>query len=99
MLEMLKSLLRTETFPPALIKFIQSNIEGNPFYLEETINSLIESKTLIFEKPNWVLSKPISESEDITYDSWGNFCKIDRLGNETKQILQEASVIGRVFLY
>jgi len=99
MLDMLESLLKTETIPPDLIKFIQNNIEGNPFYLEEVINSLIESDTLICEKENWVVSKTISKSEVPPTIHGVISARIDRLGNETKKILQEASVIGRTFLY
>ena len=44
---MLASLLKTETIPPDLKHWVQSKAEGNPFYLEELVNSLIESDTLI----------------------------------------------------
>jgi len=50
---MLASLLKTENIPPDLKRWLNSKAEGNPFYLEELINSLIESETLIADNGNW----------------------------------------------
>jgi class 3 adenylate cyclase/tetratricopeptide (TPR) repeat protein len=97
--DMLESLLKTETIPSDLRRFIQQKAEGNPFYLEELINSLIESETLIRDNGNWRVTKPITES-DISSTIHGLISgRLDRLEKETKRILQEASVIGRAFLY
>ena len=96
---MLKSLLDTETIPPDLKRWINSKAEGNPFYLEELINSLIESETLISDNGNWNIARPISES-DIPSSLYGLINgRLDRLEKQTKRILQKASVIGRDFLY
>ena len=46
---MVESLLKTEAIPSDLRRFIQTRVEGNPFYLEEVVNALIESETLIRE--------------------------------------------------
>jgi class 3 adenylate cyclase/tetratricopeptide (TPR) repeat protein len=97
--DMLESLLKTESIPSELKRFVQQKTEGNPFYLEEFINSLIESETLIRDNGNWRITKPITESE-ISSTIHGLISgRLDRLEKETKRILQEASVIGRAFLY
>jgi class 3 adenylate cyclase/tetratricopeptide (TPR) repeat protein len=97
--EMMESLLKTQTIPPELRRFIQEKVEGNPFYLEEVVNSLIESGTLIRDNGNWRLSRRIDES-DISPTVQGVIsARLDRLEKEMKRILQEASVIGRAFLY
>jgi class 3 adenylate cyclase len=97
--DMLESLLKTESIPSELKRFVQQKTEGNPFYLEEFINSLIESGTLIRDNGNWKITKPIIESE-ISSTIHGLISgRLDRLEKETKRILQEASVIGRAFLY
>ena len=44
---MVESLLKTEAVPDELKRFIRDKVEGNPFYLEEVINSLLETATLI----------------------------------------------------
>ena len=96
---MLASLLKSESIPTDLKRWVNNKAEGNPFYLEELINSLIESETLIAENNGWKLTRPLSES-DIPSSLHGLITgRLDRLEKQTKRILQEASVIGRDFLY
>jgi class 3 adenylate cyclase/tetratricopeptide (TPR) repeat protein len=96
---MLESLLKTESLPSDLKRFVNDRAEGNPFYLEELINSLIEFGTLIRDNGSWKIERPITQS-DISSTIHGLISgRLDRLDKETKRILQEASVIGRAFLY
>jgi class 3 adenylate cyclase/tetratricopeptide (TPR) repeat protein len=97
--DMLESLLKTESLPADLKRFVHAKAEGNPFYLEELINTLIESETLIRDNGSWKIRRTITES-DISPTIHGLISgRLDRLEKETKRILQEASVIGRAFLY
>jgi len=96
---MLGSLLKTDTIPSDLKRWVQSKAEGNPFYLEELVNSLIETDTLTRDNGSWKLTRSITES-DIPSSLHGLISgRLDRLEKQTKRILQEASVIGRDFLY
>lgn len=93
--------LRSEysLFPPDLLQFVQSKAEGNPFYLEELVNSLIESEVLVRREDGWQISRAIT-ALDISSSIHGVVSgRLDRLENETKRLLQEASVLGRVFLH
>ncbi len=96
---MVESLLRTRTIPDALQSFIQKKVEGNPFFLEEIVNSLIETKTLICEDGEWRVAGDISKENTSSTIHGVIASRLDRLEKETKRILQEASVIGRAFLY
>jgi tetratricopeptide (TPR) repeat protein len=97
--DMMESLLKSRTLPSDLTRFIQQKVEGNPFYLEEVMNSLIESGALTRDNGAWKLTRPLGES-DIPPTVQGVIsARIDRLEREMKRILQEASVIGRTFLY
>jgi len=96
---MVESLLKAKDLPPELRKFIQARVEGNPFYLEETINTLIESETLIKEDGLWKLTRSLFEANIPSTIQGIISARLDRLERETKKILQEASVIGRAFLY
>jgi class 3 adenylate cyclase/tetratricopeptide (TPR) repeat protein len=97
--DMLASLLKTEGIPSDLKHLVQTKTEGNPFYLEELVNSLIESEALVRENGNWKITRPLNETE-ISSSIHGLISgRLDRLEKETKRILQEASVIGRAFLY
>ena len=96
---MLESLLSAERIPSDLKRFVQAKAEGNPFYLEELINFLIESEALVRDNGSWKITKAIAES-DISPTIHGLISgRLDRLEKDTKRILQEASVIGRAFLY
>ena len=96
---MLESLLKTESIPTDLKRWVNNKAEGNPFYLEELINSLVESETLTADNGNWKLTRSLTES-DIPSSLHGLINgRLDRLEKQTKRILQEASVIGRDFLY
>jgi class 3 adenylate cyclase/tetratricopeptide (TPR) repeat protein len=97
--DMLESLLKTKRIPSELRQLVQTKAEGNPFYLEELVNSLIESETLIRKNGDWKITRHLAES-DISSSIHGLISgRLDRLEKETKRILQEASVIGRTFLY
>jgi class 3 adenylate cyclase/tetratricopeptide (TPR) repeat protein len=97
--EMMESLLKTKNIPPELKQFIQGKAEGNPFYLEEVINSLVESEALIRANGDWRFVRPISESDIPLTINGAISARVDRLEEELKRVLQEASVIGRAFLY
>ena len=96
---MLGSLLKTEKLPLKLKSLVRDKTGGNPFYLEELINSFVESEILVSEDTNWKLRKSITCSEISTTIHSVIAARIDRLEAEMKRILQEASVIGRYFYY
>jgi class 3 adenylate cyclase len=88
--DMLESLLETENIPADLKRLVQSKAEGNPFYLEELINTLIESETLMRENGTWKLTRSVTEF-DISSSLHGLIAgRLDRLEKKTKRILQEA---------
>jgi class 3 adenylate cyclase/tetratricopeptide (TPR) repeat protein len=102
---MVQSLLKTKQIPNDLETFIEKKTQGNPFYLEEIINSLIESNVLIKnneqleDHSKWELLRKITES-DISSSIHGVIAaRVDRLEADSRRILQEASVIGRSFYY
>ena len=97
--DMIENLLNTDNVPSELHRFVQEKVEGNPFYLEEVANSLIESKALVCSSGRWNVTRPITEL-DISSTIHGVIAaRLERLEKETKRILQEASVIGRTFFY
>ena len=96
---MVKSLLKTNQIPSSLKSFILEKVEGNPFFLEEIINSLIETEVLIRCNGSWELKRPVTE-KDIPGTVHGIItARLDRLDGKTRHILQEASVIGRAFSF
>ena len=96
---MLGSLLKSDIFPQDLKRFVREKAGGNPFYLEEIINSLVESEILVAEDATWGLQESISDAEISSTIHGVISARIDRLEAEMKRILQEASVIGRSFYF
>jgi class 3 adenylate cyclase/tetratricopeptide (TPR) repeat protein len=98
-LQMVRSLLNTEIIPRDLQYFFQDRVQGNPFYLEEVVNGLVDSGALVRDGDAWKLTKDISVAE-ISSTIYGVIgARLDRLEKEAKHVLQEASVIGRSFLF
>jgi len=96
---MLESLLKAKDIPRDLWRYAQEHVGGNPFYLEEVINALIEGKALIRSNGTWRIDQPISQINLPSTIQGIIAARVDHLEGELKRILQEASVIGRSFLY
>jgi class 3 adenylate cyclase/tetratricopeptide (TPR) repeat protein len=68
---------------------------GNPFFIEESIRTLVETGALTGERGNYRLSRPIQAIEIPATVQVILAARIDRLPPEDKQLLQTASVIGK----
>ena len=86
-----------EGLPQTLREQILNKVEGNPYFVEEMIRSLIETKQIVPEKGHWrMANKGVSLSLPGTLNGVLS-ARIDRLPEDSKQLLQMASVIGRSF--
>jgi class 3 adenylate cyclase/tetratricopeptide (TPR) repeat protein len=68
---------------------------GNPFFIEESIRTLVETQALIGERGAYRLTRPIQAIEVPATVQVILAARIDRLPAENKQLLQTASVIGK----
>lgn len=68
--------------------------EGNPFFLEESVRSLVETHVLTGEPGAYRLAKPIQNIRVPTTVHTVLAARIDRLPSEAKRLLQAAAVIG-----
>ncbi len=97
--EMLEQLLALPTLPEALRTLISSRAEGNPFFVEELLRSLIERGALVRGEGGWAVT-PLLHTLKVPDTLQGVLmARLDRLPVETKWLAQQASVIGRVFTY
>jgi class 3 adenylate cyclase/tetratricopeptide (TPR) repeat protein len=76
--------------PPLLIE----RTEGNPFFLEESVRTLVETKVLIGERGAYRLATALPSIQVPTTVQAILAARIDRLPAEEKRLLQTASVIG-----
>ena len=96
---MVRELLSVEKLPPKLMALISRKAEGNPFFVEEIIRALIERGALQREGGTWVTT-PLMETITVPDTLQGLImARIDRLPDETRDVVQHAAVIGRTFLY
>jgi DNA-binding NtrC family response regulator/tetratricopeptide (TPR) repeat protein len=82
-LEVLRSVLETETVPDAAVQAVLARGEGNPFFLEELARALDENPVLGTTGP-----VPITIQEVL-------LSRIARLPAEDQRVLQTAAIIGR----
>jgi class 3 adenylate cyclase/tetratricopeptide (TPR) repeat protein len=68
---------------------------GNPFFIEESIRTLVETGALAGERGAYRLTRPIQAIEVPATVQVILAARIDRLSAEDKRLLQTASVIGK----
>ena len=96
---LVRELLGGDYLPESLAAEIFAKAEGNPFFLEEVLRSLIEGGKLVAEGGKWTVA-PMSGALSVPDTLQGVLLsRLDRLSEELRQLIQKASVIGRVFLY
>ena len=69
--------------------------EGNPFFLEESVRSLVEAGVLAGERGNYRLQAPLASIQVPGRVQSVLAARIDRLQPEDKRLLQTAAVIGK----
>lgn len=98
-IELVRHLLKVTEIPESLIKIIEEKSDGNPLYVEEIIKALIDSQKIQKDPSSnsWMFHDEMDGVEIPTTLQGLIASRIDRLQDETKQVLQYASVIGREF--
>lgn len=98
---LIAALLNVSNLPPALRQLILRKTDGNPYFVEEIVRSLVDQGivrrsegTLEWDASRDVDSVKIPDSLHALL-----MARIDRLDQETKATLQMASVIGRSFYF
>ncbi|HEX2697887.1 MAG TPA: adenylate/guanylate cyclase domain-containing protein, partial [Anaerolineales bacterium] len=94
---LLTNLLGIQELPREVHQAIMDKAEGNPFFVEEIIRSLIETKQIVRANSHWEIAAEIKDISLPNTLTGVLGARIDRLPDQTKHILQIASVIGRSF--
>src|SRR5262249_32679223 len=69
--------------------------EGNPFFLEESVRTLVETGALAGERGAYHLAEPIGHTQVPATVQAVLAARIDRLAPEDKRLLQAAAVVGK----
>jgi class 3 adenylate cyclase/tetratricopeptide (TPR) repeat protein len=89
---MLELMLDARSIPARTVQFLYEVTGGNPFYLEEMVNYLLDQGVDLGRPPegrSW---------DDLPATLHGLIgSRLDSIGAQSRRILQEASIIGRIF--
>lgn len=99
--ELVGALLKIDDLPEELHETIVRKTEGNPYFIEEVVRSLIEQGVVEHVGERLHFNPAFHLSEIAIPDSLQALlmARMDRLDQETRATLQMASVIGRSFYY
>ena len=91
-------LKKVEGIPDDLCDLIVDGAEGNPFYVEELIKMLIEEGVIVCAEQAWWVELPRLKGLHVPATLTGVLqARLDSLPREARDVLQRASVVGRVF--
>ncbi|HSX83499.1 MAG TPA: AAA family ATPase, partial [Candidatus Saccharimonadia bacterium] len=90
----LQALLGDDPSLAPLTQLLIARTEGNPFFLEESVRTLVETGVLVGEARAYRLVKPVDSPQVPATVQAVLAARIDRLPSEEKRLLQTAAVIG-----
>ena len=97
--DQLVSLLDDEEPPEDLLDAVLARTDGNPFFVEEIVNRLLETDVLVRQGDSWMLRRPVDEVELPSTVRGVLAARIDSLDTAHRRVLREVSVVGREFLH
>lgn len=97
--QLVANLLEIEDLPEKVRALILKKAEGNPFYVEEVIRSLLDAKLVIRQDSHWRATREIETIQVPDTLAGVIGARLDRLDDPSKQVAQTAAVIGREFQF
>src|SRR5262245_39515866 len=92
--ELLQVLLGDDSSLAPLTRLLITRTEGNPFFLEESVRTLVETGALVGEPGAYRLAQALPTIQMPTTVQAVLAARIDRLPPEEKRLLQTAAVMG-----
>jgi class 3 adenylate cyclase/predicted ATPase len=84
--------------PSALMELIVTKAEGSPFYVEELIKVLIDKEVILRDEEHWRVEMDRLSEPEVPATLTGLLqARLDSLQTNTRETLQQASVVGRIF--
>ncbi len=91
-------LKRIDNIPAALHALVTHSADGNPFYMEELVKMLIDSKAIQTDMEGWRVDAERVMLTSVPSTLTGIIeARLDRLTQSERQALQTASVVGLTF--
>jgi len=96
---LIKNMLQIKGLPYSIRNQIVNRAGGNPFFIEEVVRSFIDEGTVVRRDGGFEVTEKI---HNVVIPSTINdvlMARIDRLEEQTRELIKVASVIGRSFFY
>jgi class 3 adenylate cyclase/tetratricopeptide (TPR) repeat protein len=93
--ELLHALIGGDPDLAPLKRLLVERTEGNPFFLEESVRTLVETRVLVGERGGYKLIGALPAIQVPSTVQAVLAARIDRLPAEEKRLLQSASVVGK----
>jgi ABC-type oligopeptide transport system substrate-binding subunit/tetratricopeptide (TPR) repeat protein len=91
-------LRKVEDVPETLSDLVVAGAEGNPFFVEELIKMLVEDGVIVKGEERWRVEPSRLSEVRVPPTLRGVLqARLDRLPVEDRSVLQQASVVGRLF--
>ena len=97
--DLLSLLLHIEDLPDAVRVLILEKSEGNPFFVEEVIRSLLDSGHIMREQGYWRATRAIEKVAIPNTLAGLLAARMDALPDDAKRVAQMSAVIGRSFAF
>jgi hypothetical protein len=95
--ELLAALLGPEPELQPLRRLLIDRTEGNPFFIEESVRTLVETRALVGERGAYQPGRAFTSLQLPATVQAVLAARIDRLPREDKRLLQTAAVVGKDF--
>ncbi len=96
-LQLASSVLEVDALPQPIRALTLSKAEGNPLFVEELIQTLIDRGAIVPDDGGWVPAEKLGGVQIPDSLQGLLLARIDRLSEDAKNTLRVASVIGRQF--
>ncbi len=93
--DLLQALIGDNPELQPLKQLLIQRTEGNPFFLEESVRTLVETRALVGERGAYRLAKALPSIQVPATVQALLAARIDRLSADEKRLLQSAAVIGK----
>ena len=92
---LLQALLGDDPSLEPLKQLLITSTEGNPFFLEESVRTLVEARVLVGDRGHYRLARALPSIQVPATVQAVLAARIDRLPPEEKRLLQTAAVFGK----
>jgi tetratricopeptide (TPR) repeat protein len=95
--ELVANLLEVDDLPIKVRSLILEKAEGNPFFVEEVIRTLLDRGLVVRRDGHWHATEEIEQIEVPDTLNGVLTARLDALDDSAKRVLQVAAIVGREF--